>query len=161
MAKKQSESPKERINITYTPKDGGLNEEIEVPFKMMVLGDYNPNEEFTTVEDRKPINVTKNNFNDVLKEQNIKIDISVPNKLSDDEEATIQTSLSISSMEDLTPEKIVDQVDEMKKLKELRNALMSLKGPLGNIPAFRKAIAGAINNPEEAKKLLDELGIED
>ena len=161
MAKKQSESPKERINITYTPKDGGLNEEIEVPFKMMVLGDYNPNEEFTTVEDRKPINVTKNNFNDVLKEQNIKIDISVPNKLSDDEEATIQTSLSISSMEDLTPEKIVDQVDEMKKLKELRNALISLKGPLGNIPAFRKAIAGAINNPEEAKKLLDELGIED
>jgi len=161
MAKKQSESPKERINITYTPKDGGLNEEIEVPFKMMVLGDYNPNEEFTTVEDRKPINVTKNNFNDVLKEQNIKIDISVPNKLSGDEEATIQTSLSISSMEDLTPEKIVDQVDEMKKLKELRNALMSLKGPLGNIPAFRKAIAGAINNPEEAKKLLDELGIED
>jgi len=161
MAKKQSESPKERINITYTPKDGGLNEEIEVPFKMMVLGDYNPNEEFTTVEDRKPISVTKNNFNDVLKEQNIKIDISVPNKLSGDEEATIQTSLSISSMEDLTPEKIVDQVDEMKKLKELRNALMSLKGPLGNIPAFRKAIAGAINNPEEAKKLLDELGIED
>jgi len=161
MAKKQSESPKERINITYTPKDGGLNEEIEVPFKMMVLGDYNPNEKFTTVEDRKPINVTKNNFNDVLKEQNIKIDISVPNKLSGDEEATIQTSLSISSMKDLTPENIVDQVDEMKKLKELRNALMSLKGPLGNIPAFRKAIAGAINNPEEAKKLLDELGIED
>jgi type VI secretion system protein ImpB len=161
MAKKQSESPKERINITYSPKDGGLNEEIEVPFKMMVLGDYNPNEEFTTVEDRKPINVTKNNFNDVLKEQNITIDISVPNKLSDDEEATIQTSLNISSMNDFTPENIVDQVDEMKKLKELRNALMSLKGPLGNIPAFRKAISGAINNPEEAKKLLDELGIED
>jgi len=127
----------------------------------MVMGDFNPKEEFTTVEDRKPINVTNNNFNDVLKEQNITIDISVPNQLSDDEEATIQTSLHIASMKDFTPENIVDQVDELKKLKELRNALMSLKGPLGNIPAFRKAIAGAISNPEEAKKLLAELGIED
>ena len=161
MGKKQSESPKERINVTYTPKDGGVGEEIEVPLKMLVLGDYNPNEEFSTVEDKKPINVTKNNFNDVMKEQNLKIDISVPNKLSDEDEATIQTSLNISSMKDFTPEHIIDQVDELKKLKELRNALTSLKGPLGNMPAFRKAIAGAISNPEEAKKLLAELGIDD
>ena len=161
MGKKQSESPKERINITYTPKDGGVGEEMEVPLKLLVLGDYNPNEAFTTVEDKKPVKITKNTFNDVLKEQKISIDISVPNKFSDDDESTIQTTLDISSMKDFTPENIVDQVDEMKKLKELRNALMSLKGPLGNIPAFRKAISEAVNNPEEAKKLLEELGIED
>jgi type VI secretion system protein ImpB len=62
-------------------------------------------------------------------------------------------------MKDFSPENIVEQVDELKKLQELRESLMSLKGPLGNIPAFRKAIAGAIENPEEAAKLLAELGI--
>ena len=63
-------------------------------------------------------------------------------------------------MKDFSPENIVEQVDELKKLQELRESLMSLKGPLGNIPAFRKAIAGAIENPEEAAKLLAELGID-
>ena len=37
MSKKQSESPKERINVTYKPADGDVNEEVEIPYKMLVL----------------------------------------------------------------------------------------------------------------------------
>lgn len=161
MSKKQSESPKERINITYSPKDGGASEELEVPFKVLVLGDFNPNEEFTTLEDRKTLNITKNNFDNVLKDQDISIDIAVPNKLSDDKDATIQSRIKFTKMKDFTPGNIVEQVDELRKLKELRSALMSLKGPLGNMPAFRKALSQAIENPDEAKQLLAELGVED
>jgi type VI secretion system protein ImpB len=159
MSNNQSESPKERINVTYKPATGGENEEIEVPYKMLVLGDFNPDEEFTTVEDKKPININKSNFNDVLQKQNISLNISVDNKLVDEEEATLEATINFSSMKDFSPENIVEQVDDLKKLQELRESLMSLKGPLGNIPAFRKAIAGAIENPKEAEKLLAELGI--
>jgi len=159
MSNKQSESPKERINVTYKPATGGATEEIEIPYKTLVLGDFNPDEEFTTVEDKKPINVNKSNFNDVLQKQNISLNISVDNKLTDEEDATLEATINFSSMKDFSPENIVEQVDELKKLQELRESLMSLKGPLGNIPAFRKAIAGAIENPEEAAKLLAELGI--
>jgi type VI secretion system protein ImpB len=159
MSNKQSESPKERINVTYKPAQGGATEEIEIPYKTLVLGDFNPDEEFSTVEDKKPINVNKTNFNDVLQKQNISLNISVDNKLTDDEDSTLDATINFSSMKDFSPENIVEQVDELKKLQELRESLMSLKGPLGNIPAFRKAIAGAIENPEEAAKLLAELGI--
>lgn len=159
MSKQQSESPKERINVTYKPANGDVNEDVEIPYKMLVLGDFNPDEEFTTVEDKKPINVNKNNFDDVLQKQNISLNMSVPNKLSDNPDDSLQTTINFSSMRDFSPENIVDQVDELKKLQELRESLMSLKGPLGNIPAFRKAIAAAIENPEEAAKLLAELGI--
>jgi type VI secretion system protein ImpB len=159
MSNKQSESPKERINVTYKPATGGATEEIEIPYKILVLGDFNPDEEFSTVEDKKPINVNKTNFNDVLQKQNISLNISVDNKLTDDEGSTLDATINFSSMKDFSPENIVEQVDELKKLQELRESLMSLKGPLGNIPAFRKAIAGAIENPEEAAKLLAELGI--
>jgi len=159
MSNQQSESPKERINVTYKPATGGASEEIEIPYKVMVLGDFNPDEEFTTVEDKKPINVNKSNFNDVLQKQNISLNISVDNKLTDEEDATLEANINFTSMKDFSPENIVEQVDELKKLQELRESLMSLKGPLGNIPAFRKAIAGAIENPEEAAKLLAELGI--
>jgi len=160
MSQKQSESPKERINVTYTPATGDQNEEIEIPFKLMVLGDFNPNEEFTTVEDKKPINVNKSNFNDVLQEQNLTLEMSVDNKLTDIEEDTLDVKINFNSMKDFSPENIVEQVDELKKLQELRESLMSLKGPLGNIPAFRQAISNAIDNPEETSKLLAELGID-
>jgi len=160
MANKQSESPKERINVTYKPETGDQNEDIEIPFKLLVLGDFNPNEEFTTVEDKKAISVNKNNFNDVLQEQKITLDMSVDNKLSDVKEDTINVNISFNSMKDFSPENIVEQVDELKKLQELRESLMSLKGPLGNIPAFRKAISDAIDNPDAASKLLAELGID-
>jgi len=160
MSNQQSESPKERINVTYKPATGGATEEIEIPYKTLVLGDFNPDEEFTTVEDKKPINVNKSNFNDVLQKQNISLNISVDNKLTDEKDATLEATINFNSMKDFSPENIVEQVDELKKLQELRESLMSLKGPLGNIPAFRKAIAGAIENPEEAAKLLAELGID-
>jgi type VI secretion system protein ImpB len=160
MSNQQSESPKERINVTYKPATGGATEEIEIPYKTLVLGEFNPDEQFTTVEDKKPINVNKSNFNDVLQKQNISLNISVDNKLTDEKDATLEATINFNSMKDFSPENIVEQVDELKKLQELRESLMSLKGPLGNIPAFRKAIAGAIENPEEAAKLLAELGID-
>ena len=160
MAGKQSESPKERINVTYTPATGDQNEDIEIPFKLLVLGDFNPDEEFTTVEDKKPIGVNKNNFNDVLQQQQISLDMTVDNKLTDTEEDTLNVQLNFNSMKDFSPENIVEQVDELKKLQELRESLMSLKGPLGNIPAFRKAISDVIDNPKETNKLLTELGID-
>jgi type VI secretion system protein ImpB len=160
MSNNQSESPKERINVTYKPATGDVSEEVEIPYKVMILGEFNPDEEFTTVEDKKPINVNKSNFNDVLQKQNISLNISVDNKLTDEEDATLEATINFTSMKDFTPENIVEQVDELRKLQELRESLMSLKGPLGNIPAFRKAIAGAIENPEEAAKLLAELGID-
>jgi type VI secretion system protein ImpB len=159
MSNQQSESPKERINVTYKPASGGASEEVEIPYKMMILGDFNPDEEFATVEDKKPINVNKSNFNDVLQKQNISLNIAVDNKLTEEDDATLEATINFTSMKDFSPENIVEQVDELKKLQDLRESLMSLKGPLGNIPAFRKAIAGAIENPEEAAKLLAELGI--
>ena len=160
MSKKQSESPNERINVTYRPATGNQSEDIEIPFKLMVLGDFNPNEEFTTVEDKKPVNVNRSNFNDVLQEQKLTLEMSVENKLSDIENDSLDVKINFHSMKDFSPENIVEQVDELKKLQELRESLMSLKGPLGNIPAFRKAISDVIDNPEETSKLLSELGID-
>jgi len=156
---KQSESPKERINITYKPKTDGLSEEIEIPYKMMVVGEFNPDEEEKPVEEKKAININKGNFNEVLKNQDINISFTVDDKLSGEEGAELNIDLDINSITDFSPESIVNEVDELKKLIDLRESLIALKGPLGNVPAFRKAIENAITDEDEKKKLLDELGV--
>jgi len=153
---KQSESPKERINVTYKPATGDQSEEIEIPYKITVLGEFNPNEEKKPVEQKKVIKVNKQNFNDVLKNQNLSLEFTVPNRMAD-EASDMTINLTIESMKDFSPENIVENVAEMKKLMQLRQSLIALKGPLGNVPAFRKAIENAISDETERQKLLDEL----
>ena len=41
----------------------------------------------------------------------------------------------------------------------LREALMALKGPLGNTPSFRKAIEQALADDESRARVLAELGL--
>ncbi|WP_416831095.1 type VI secretion system contractile sheath small subunit, partial [Helicobacter ganmani] len=48
-----------------------------------------------------------------------------------------------------------------KKLLQLREALMALKGPMGNIPNFRKAVLEALKNKDTREKLLLEIKQED
>lgn len=155
----QSESPKERINVTYRPATGDALEDVEIPYKLTILGEFNPNEEKKPVEDRKAVKLDKSNFNDVLKAQNLSLVFDVKNKLVDDESASLNVDLNINSIKDFSPEKIVENVPELKILMELRQSLMALKGPLGNVPAFRKAIENVISNKEDRDKLMTELNL--
>lgn len=156
---KQSQSPKERINVTYKPAIGDATEDVEIPYKLTLLGEYNPNEEKVPVEEKKAIKIDKSNFNDVLKAQNLSVTFNVNNKLVEDDNSSLNVDLKINSIKDFSPEKIVENVPEMKVLMELRQSLMALKGPLGNVPAFRKAIENAISSKEERDKLMAELNL--
>ena len=40
MSKEGSVAPKERVNITYKPAIGNAKEEVELPLKLLMLGDY-------------------------------------------------------------------------------------------------------------------------
>ena len=156
---KQSESPKERINITYKPKTDGLSEEVEIPYKIMILGEFNPNEEEKAIEDKKAININKGNFNDVLAKQSINIKFNVDNKLVEEEDKELTIELNIKNIKDFSPEKIIDQVESLKDLMKIRDSLIALKSPIGNIPAFKKSIENVIKDEEKREKILKELNI--
>ena len=40
MAKESTVAPRERVNITYKPATGDAKEEIELPLKLVMVGDY-------------------------------------------------------------------------------------------------------------------------
>ncbi len=160
MASEGSVAPKERVNITYKPATGDAQAEVELPLKILVLGDFTQKADDRTVDDRKPINIDKDNFNDVLKAQKLSIDLSVPNKLIADSEDNLPVSLKFDSLRDFEPDAIVENVPELKEIIELRNALKALKGPLGNVPDFRKKLQALIEDDDARAKLLGELGIE-
>jgi type VI secretion system protein ImpB len=157
--KDQSVAPKERVNITYKAHTGDGQEETELPLKVLMVGDFTGRPDDTPLEERKPINVDKENFNDVLASQKLEVALNVPNRLVDEKDATMNVALKFKRLDDFTPEGIVGQVPELKQLLELRAALTALKGPLGNIPAFRKKIEALLGDEEKRKKLMKELGL--
>jgi type VI secretion system protein ImpB len=161
MAKEGSVAPKERVNIVYRPATGDAKEEVELPLKLLVMGDFTLRPDDRMVEEREPINIDKDNFNEVLKGQNLSLDVTVPNKLSEDPDAEMSLSLKFESIKDFQPEAIAKKTPELNKLLELREALTSLKGPMSNRPEFRKKIQELIKDEAARQQLLKELKIEE
>ena len=110
MSKEGTVAPKERINIKYRSEHGGAQESIELPFKMMVVGDFTQRQDDRVIEERKPINVDKDNFDEVLRNQKIGVDISVPNRLTEEEDAEMGVSLNFENIKDFSPESVARQV---------------------------------------------------
>jgi type VI secretion system protein ImpB len=159
MAMDASIAPKERVNIRYKPATGDAKEEVELPHKLLVIGDFVGRTDETPLGERKRIDINKDNFNEVLRAQSLRLDLKVPNRLNDDPDAgELAVSLEVKSLKDFEPEQLADQVPEIRKLLELRTALTSLKGPLGNMPNFRRAIERILADEALRTKIVEEIG---
>jgi len=157
--KEGSVAPKERVNITYKPATGNAKEDVELPLKMLMLGDYTMRQDPTPLEDRKPINVDKDNFQKVMSEQKLSLGLTVKDRLSEQEDSELNVNLKFRRLSDMEPAAIANQVPELKKLLELRAALTALKGPLGNEKAFRNKIQSILQDPASRNRIINELGL--
>jgi len=159
MAKDQSVAPKERVNITYKAATGNAQEEKELPLKVLAIGDYTGRPDDRQLEERKAINIDKDNFTEVLKEHKLAVAMNVPDKLSGEANAELGVKLEFKSMRDFEPEGIVAQVPELKRLLELRDALTALKGPMSSRRGFRKLLEGLLSDDAGRERLMKELGL--
>lgn len=152
-------APKERINIRYLPKVEGQTAEVELPLNLLVTGDLKGRADDTPLDERQPVSINKNNFDAVIAESGIGRDFTVPSALSEVPDVRMDISLKVKSMADLSPDNVAASVPELKKLLELREALVALKGPMGNIPAFRAQLQALLGNEETREQLIQELGL--
>jgi len=158
-SKEGSVAPKERINIKYTTETNGQVAEKELPLHLLVTGDFTGKAQDLPIEERKPISVDKNNFNAVMSNAGIELEFSVPNRLDESVESEIPIKLKVDTLQDLSPDSIANSIPELKKLLELRESLVALKGPLGNKPAFRAQLEAILSDESSRNQLLQELNM--
>lgn len=152
-------APKERINIRFTPKTGDQTNQVELPLNLLITGNLKGAPDGTSLDERTPVSISRYNLDAVIAEAGILRDFCVPGRLGDTPDESLNINLKINSMSDLSPDNIARQVPEIKRLLELREALVALKSPMGNIPAFRQQIQALLENEETREQLIRELNI--
>ncbi len=153
----QHEIPPSRVNIRYVKFTDGAQERVELPLKLLLLGDYTLRPDDTPLAERKKMSVNKDNFDAVLKEQHLKLSMVVPNRLAavDDEETRVE--LDISSLDSFTPDEIVKQVPQLAKMIELRELLKDLKARVITNRKFRLALENIVKDQAQVESIMQEL----
>lgn len=161
MSDEMPAAPKDRVNIVYKSKTNDIEEEQELPLKLIVVGDFSAREDDTALEDREPVSIDKDNFNEVMREHKITANISVPNRLSGEtDDDTFDISFPVDTLESLGPDAIVKAVPEIHKVLMLREALKTLRARVSNVSEFRKAVERLLDDEGKRADLLKRLGIQ-
>lgn len=150
-------APVDRVNIKYKSKID-VGEDVEIPFKTMVVGDFSLRENTAPLEDRKATAIDKSNFDAVMKEKNLALDLVVKDHLTGVPDGQIQAKLKIEGLRDFEPDAIVEKVPDLKQQLDLRDALKEIKADLANpkkLTELRKKIDDVLKNEELMKKLRD------
>jgi type VI secretion system protein ImpB len=150
-----------RVQIAYEVETGGAIELKEIPFVMAVLADLSgqPTDPLPKLKDRKFVDVTPDNFDDVLASMKPHLQFGVENKLSEDGNAgKIGVELNFRSMDDFSPEAVVQQVKPLKELLDLRTKLANLRATLQGNDKLDEILQATVNDDEKMKKLKEEIG---
>jgi type VI secretion system protein ImpB len=151
-----------RVAISYEVETGGAIEKKELPFLMGVMGDFSgqPTEPLPRLKERKFVEVTPDNFDDVLASMKPHLRFSVENKLSEDAEAPkLGIDLNFRSMDDFSPDAVAKQVPALKALLDLRTQLADLRGSLQTNEKLDEVLQATLGDADKLKKLRGELGI--
>ena len=150
-----------RVSIAYEVETGGAIEKKELPFLMGVLGDFTgqPTEPLPKLKERKFVEVTPDNFDDVLASMKPHLSFTVENKLSEDANAAkLGVDLHFKSLDDFSPDQVARQVKPLRELLELRTKLADLRGTLQGNDKLDEILQATLADEDKRTRLKAELG---
>ncbi|WP_035061831.1 type VI secretion system contractile sheath small subunit [Andreprevotia chitinilytica] len=152
----QNEVPAARVNIKLDLHTGGAQKKVELPLKLLVMGDYGHGQDARTLAERSKLSVNKNNFDSVLAELNPRARITVENTLvGQGDDMTV--SLDFKSMKDFQPDQVARQVPQLQALMAMRNLLRDLKSNLLDNASFRRELEKILRDDSQSSSLRLEL----
>ena len=152
----QKEKPPARVNLFLEVETGGAQEKVELPFRMLMVGDYKARKDETPVQDRENINVNKNNFDSVMESMDLSLEYTVPDRLKGGEDE-IKVDLAFENMDSFHPEQVAKQIPAMNRMLAMRNLLQDLRNRVVSMSQFRRQLEEIVKDREALEKLAGEL----
>lgn len=142
-----------RVQLTYDVEIGDAIEQKELPFVVGVLGDFSgdPEEALPRLRERKFVNIDTEDFDGVMEGMAPRATYRVKNTITGEGEFGVE--MKFKSMEDFSPEAVVQQVEPLRKLQEARSKLADLRNKLSSNDKLEDALNDVLANTEQLKQL--------
>ncbi len=122
--------PNERIKLTYDSEHAGEKQTIELPLKLLILGNFQGSEGSESLTERKRVDVDKQNFSSVMNNADVNLITSVTDRLcqeKNNKKGSLPINIRFKSLSDFHPDVLIEQVPELAKLVKFRNLLTKAK----------------------------------
>ena len=149
-----------RVQITYDVEIGGAIELKELPIVVGVLGDFSgqPETQLPRMKDRKITEIDRDNFDQVLSGMAPRVAMAVENKMAGDG-SKLGVDLKFNSLDDFEPDKVVQQVDPLRRLVEARQRLSDLLSKADGNEKLEKMLNDVLQNAGSQQQLANSLGL--
>lgn len=150
---------KPRVHITYDVETEGAQEVKELPFVVGVMGDFSGDSAVPkkALKERKFVDLKKDNFDQVMARVEPAVKMKVENTLEKNGKE-FEVNLKFRSMDDFEPERIVEQVEPLRKLLETRNKLRDLMAKADGSEQLESLLEQILSDQAKLGELQQALG---
>ena len=156
----QDEIPKSRLTLRYKTEIEGQPADLSLPMRLMVTGDFslgNSKDRKLDLEERRVHNMDGTNTDAVMKDMDIGLNFSVPNKIDPENNEDLDVQLPIDSIQSFSPDQIAQNVPKIKGLLMLKQLLEEVISNVDNRKDFRKLLGDLMGNEEALAKMMEQL----
>ncbi|HET7921780.1 MAG TPA: type VI secretion system contractile sheath large subunit [Gammaproteobacteria bacterium] len=113
----------ERLRLVYRSESSGQAADVELPFRILVLGDFTQDARAAFEADNLPVAVRDRELGAAFAKFAPVLQMQVPNRLGHDADSVLEIELRFRSISDFEPDQLIQQVPELRNLLELRRLL--------------------------------------
>ncbi|MCP4582189.1 MAG: type VI secretion system contractile sheath small subunit [candidate division Zixibacteria bacterium] len=142
--------PKSRITLKYRTEIHGQPEDIVLPLRLLVIGDFSgKNSDKREFEEREVINVPGKSLRSVM--DNLQVQMKVQSTDEDDH------TINLKDISSFSPAEIVLQLPGLRRLLYGEKILTHVRSSLDNSKKFRKAMMKMIEDKDSVKLIKEKL----
>ncbi len=142
----QDALPKSRLTLRYRTEINGQREDIELPLRLLVVGNFSgPDTKKAPLDEREIHCLNGKNTSAIMEKMNI----SLKAKDSDEQEHRV----SFSSVSSFQPEKISESVNSLQSLLEGRKVLKDVLSIINNSKKLRTSLLERVADKESIENI--------
>lgn len=155
----QEEVPKSRITLTYKTEVDGEPAVVDLPLRLMVLGDFSngsSKDRTATLDERNLRSLNGSNIGEVMKDMQIRLDMVVPDKINPNGQ-DIRVQLNVDSLSSFSPEEVAKQVPQIRSLLLLKKLLEEIQSNVANKKEFASLLTKLFSSETLLNQMRDKL----
>ena len=156
----QDEIPKSRLTLRYKTEVSGQPEDITLPLRLLVEGDFSQGtskDRQLDLEERRLRNLDGTNTDAVMKDMGMSLKFAVPNRVDPDKAEDMNVEIPIDSMKSFSPDHVAKHVPKLKGLLQMKKLLEEVVSNVDNRKDFRKLLNELLGDEKALAKMMEQL----